>query len=107
MPLEFIPKVQIRQSGGGVMNFQVRPSCFLPSGATSVRDMSIAVCKWKQRCSKCGGEHRYGDCDNAKDNCGRQHRVTYGGCEVRRKDMEIEIEVKEVHSISCIEAVKN
>lgn len=80
---------------------------FLPSGATNVRDMSIAVCKWKQRRSKCGGEHRYGECDNAKDNCGRQHRVTYGGCEVRRKDKKIEIEVKEVHSISYIEAIKN
>lgn len=59
----------------------------LLSGATNARDFSTVVCRGKQRCLKSGGEHRYEECDNIQDecNCGGQHGVPYGGCEVRRK----------------------
>lgn len=68
-----------------------------------------AVCKGKQRCPKCGGEHRFEECrENMQDkccNCGGPHRVTYGGCEVRKRAVEIQ-QVKTVSNISYSEAVK-
>ena len=68
-----------------------------------------AACKGKQRCLKCGGEHRVEECKaEGQDkccNCGGQHRVTFGGCEVRKRAVEIE-QVKAVNNISYAEAVK-
>lgn len=68
-----------------------------------------AVCKGKQRCPKCGGDHRFENCEeNAQDkccNCGGQHRVTYNGCNVRKRAVEIE-QVKVVNNISYAEAIK-
>lgn len=47
------------------------------------------VCKEKQKCLKCGGEHRFEKCgDNVLDkcsNCGGQHRLSFRSCEVRKK----------------------
>lgn len=67
------------------------------------------MCKGKQRCPKCGGEHRFEECrENMQDkccNCGGPHRVTYGGCEVRKRAVEIQ-QVKTVSNISYSEAVK-
>ena len=67
------------------------------------------ACKGKQRCAKCGGEHRFEDCgDNVQGkcwNCGGQHNVAYGGCEVRKRAVEIQ-QVKTVNNISYAEAVK-
>lgn len=67
------------------------------------------VCKGKQKCPKCGGEHRFEECgDNVLDkcsNCGGQHRVSFGGCEVSKKAVEVE-QVKVTHNISYAEAVR-
>lgn len=42
------------------------------------------VCKGKQRCGKCGGDHENGQCgvsDVRKCcNCGGDHTAAYGGC---------------------------
>ena len=66
------------------------------------------VCRGKQRCPKCGGDHRFEDYrDNEEDNCcncGGKHRVSYSGCEVRKSAVEIQ-KVKAVNIIYA-EAVK-
>lgn len=68
-----------------------------------------AVCRGKQRCPRCSGDHRVeecgGNCDFKCCNCGEQHAVTYGGCEVRKKAVEIQ-KVKVASSISYAEAVR-
>lgn len=97
----------------GSMSFPVRP--YIPPPASLLyskcqRYGHIAVaCKGKQRCPKCGGEHRSEESrDEGQDkccNCGGQHRVTLGGCEVRKRAVEIE-QVKAVNNISYAEAVK-
>lgn len=70
---------------------------------------NAAVFKGKQRCPKCRGENRFEECgDDVQDkcsNCGWQHRVSYGGCEVRKKAMEVQ-QVKAAHSTSYAETVK-
>lgn len=68
-----------------------------------------AVCRGKQKCYKCGGEHRIEECKENSQvkccNCGGQHTVTYGGCEVRKKAVEIE-KVKKENNITYAEAVR-
>ena len=88
------------------MSFPVRPYISARFTVTYARDMGIwQVCKGKQRCPNCGGEHRVEDCkDNGQEkccNCGGQHRVTYG---VRKRAVKIE-QVKAVN-VSYAEAVK-
>ncbi|KAJ0003125.1 hypothetical protein NQD34_018165 [Periophthalmus magnuspinnatus] len=68
-----------------------------------------AVCRGKQRCPKCGGEHRIEECSKTAQvkccNCGGQHTATFGGCEVRKKAVEVE-KVKQAENITYAEAVK-
>jgi hypothetical protein len=95
----------------GYLSFAVRP--FIPPPLRCYKCQKYghiaAVCKGKQRCPKCGGEHRIENCEeNTQDkccNCGGQHRVTYSGCNVRKRAEEIE-QVKVVNNISYAEAVK-
>lgn len=68
-----------------------------------------AICKGKQRCGKCEGEHQYGECSD-KDklkccNCGGEHSAGYGGCEARKKAAEVQ-KVKVATGISYAEAIK-
>ena len=68
-----------------------------------------AVCRGKQRCLKCGGEHKIQECgENTQDkccNCGGEHRATYGGCEFRKKAIEVQ-KVKTTNNLSYAEALK-
>lgn len=65
-----------------------------------------AACIGRQRCPKCVcvwgvRTPRYEECKNDQNNCcncGGQHRMTYGGCEVRKK--EVEVEQVKVNNIS-------
>lgn len=67
------------------------------------------VCKGKTRCSKCGGEHSYGECEvGAKQkccNCGGDHSAAYGGCEVYKRMREVQ-RIKVEQGMSYAEAVK-
>ncbi len=105
-------RIQCFQKGSKLdMSFAVRP--YIPPPIRCYRCQRYghiaAVCKGKQRCPKCGGDHRIENCEkNAQDkccNCGGQHRVTYSGCNVRKRAVEIE-QVKMVNNISYAEAVK-
>lgn len=69
---------------------------------------TAAVCRAKKRCSKCGGEHEYEDCD--KDykrccNCGGEHSAAYQGCEFSKRAKEVQ-RVKVTQGISYSEAVR-
>lgn len=95
----------------GCMSFPVRPYSPPPLRCFKCQRYGhiAAVCKGKQRCSKCGGDHRIEECRDEGQgkccNCGGQHQVTYAGCEVRKKAVEIQ-KVKTVNNISYAEAVK-
>lgn len=68
-----------------------------------------AVCKGKTRCSKCGGEHSYGECAEGVTqkccNCGGNHSAAYGGCEVFKRMREVQ-RVKVEQGTSYAEALK-
>lgn len=93
------------------MSFPVRPYVPPPLRCYKCQRYGhIAVtCKGKQRCAKCGEDHRFEECGvNVQPkccNCGGQHSVTYGGCEVRKRAVEIQ-HVKTTNNISYAEAVK-
>ena len=50
------------------------------------------MCKGKQRCGRCGGDHEYGKCEEGAKlkccNCGEEHSSAYRGCEVSKKAEE-------------------
>lgn len=68
-----------------------------------------AVCRGNQRCPKCGGDHRFEECKSSGTNkccnCGGDHAVTFGGCEVRKRAVQIQ-QVKSANNITYAEAVK-
>lgn len=70
---------------------------------------TAAVCKGKQRCSKCSGEQEYGQCDkDAKlkcSNCGNEHSSAYRGCEVSKRMQEVQW-LKVMQGLSFAEATK-
>lgn len=68
-----------------------------------------AICKGKQRCSKCSGEHEYGKCEEGAKlkccNCGGEHSAAYGGCEANKRMQEVQ-RIKVVQGVSYAEATK-
>lgn len=68
-----------------------------------------AICKGKQRCSKCSGEHEYGKCEEGVKlkccNCGGEHNAAYGGCEANKRLQEVQ-RIKVVQGVSFAEATK-
>jgi len=68
-----------------------------------------AACKGKIRCSKCGGEHKYDECEEGARkkccNCGGEHSAAYGGCEVYKRMQEVQ-KVKVNQEITYAEAAR-
>lgn len=68
-----------------------------------------AVCKGKQRCARCSGEHEYGKCGQGVKpkccNCGGDHSAGYDGCQVRKEAMKIQ-NVKISEGLTYAEAIK-
>ncbi|XP_033761237.1 uncharacterized protein LOC117343018 [Pecten maximus] len=69
----------------------------------------IAVkCKGKQRCQKCGGDHKVIDCGAEIKkcvNCGGAHSDAYGGCTARTKAVDI-VKIQVTEHCSRREAVQ-
>ena len=69
----------------------------------------VAVCKGKQRCGRCGGDHEYGKCEEGAKlqccNCGGDNSSAYRGCEVSKKAEEVQ-RVRVAQGIGYAEAVK-
>lgn len=68
-----------------------------------------AVCKGKQRCGRCSGEHEYGKFAEGGKlkccNCGGEHSSAYHGCEVSKRVAEVR-RLKVAQGISYSEGVK-
>lgn len=95
----------------GYISYPVREYVLLPLRCYKCQRYRhiAAVCKGKQRCPKCGGEHRYEECgENVKAkccNCGGDHNVAYGGCDIRKRGVEVQ-KVKIKNNISYGETVE-
>ena len=67
------------------------------------------VCKRKTRCARCGGEHEYGKCGEGVRvkccNCGGNHSAAYWGCEVMRREVEVQ-QIRRKEKITYAEAVR-
>lgn len=100
------PRVMI-----GFMSFSVRE--FIPPPVRCYKCQRYGhiakVCKGKQRCGKCAGNHEYGQCgDNVVRkccNCGGDHTAAYGGCPIRKKAVEVQ-QVRVEHNLTYAEAVQ-
>lgn len=70
---------------------------------------TVATCRDKQRCVRCGREHIFDVCPH-KDkptciNCGGQHSAAYQGCEEAKKAKEIQ-RIKIVNKLTYAQAAK-
>lgn len=95
----------------GYMSYPVRPYVPKPLRCFKCQRFGHMAksCREKVRCARCGGGHEYGKCGEGVRpkccNCGGNHSVAYRGCEVLRREVEVQqIRVKE--KISYAEAVK-
>lgn len=95
----------------GCMSYPVRPYVPPPLRCFKCQRYGhvAAVCRGNQRCPRCGGDHRFEECRNEAVrkccNCGGEHAVTFGGCEVRKRAVEIQ-QVKTTSNVTYAEAVK-
>lgn len=95
----------------GAMSYVVR--LFIPPPLRCFKCQKFghvaAVCRGKQRCARCGGEHEYGGCEEGVKpkccNCGGDHSAGYGGCQVRKSAAMVQ-NVKVVEGITYAEAIK-
>lgn len=95
----------------GYMSYEVKMYLPPPLGCFKCQKFGhgAAVCKRKQRCSKCSGEHEYGQCDKDSklkcSNCGGEHSSAYRGCEVNKRMQEVQ-RLKVTQGLSYAEATK-
>lgn len=84
----------------GCTGYPVRPYVRPPLRCYECQRYShvAAVCKGSQGCSRCGGDHKFDECENVGVkkccNSGGEHAVTFSGCEVRKTAVQIEEGVK-------------
>ena len=68
-----------------------------------------AVCKGKQRCGRCGGDHEYGKCEEGAKlqccNCGGEHSSAYRGSGVSKTTEEVQ-RARVAQGIGYAEAIK-
>ena len=95
----------------GYMSYEVRP--YIPPPLRCFKCQKYghvaAICRGKQRCGRCAGEHEYGKCKEGTKlkccNCGGEHTSAYRGCEISKKVAEVQ-RVKISQGISYAEALK-
>lgn len=95
----------------GYMCYDVRPYVPPPLRCFKCQRFGhvAAVCKGKQRCGRCGGDHEYGKCDEGAKlkccNCGGEHSSAYRGCEASKKAAEVQ-RIRVSQGMSYAEATK-
>lgn len=95
----------------GYMCYDVRPYVPPPLRCFKCQRFGhvASVCKGKQTCGRCGGNHEYGKCAEGTKlkccNCGGEHSSAYRGCEVSKRAAEVQ-RVKATQGISYAEAAK-
>lgn len=109
--VEFNLKVPPSELYFGFMRYRVREFVQKPMRCFNCQKFGHMAkgCKEAKRCAKCGGEHEYGECGEGTSpkccNCGGGHSAAYWGCEVMKREVEINnIKVKE--KVSYAEALK-
>lgn len=108
--LTFESAVLPSRIGLGYLSFQVKPyirpplRCYHCQGYGHV----ASVCRFKRKCGKCGGDHKFEDCTATSlccPNCGENHSSAYKGC----RSYATAVEVRKVMAndkVSYAEAVK-
>lgn len=95
----------------GFMSYVVRPYVPPPLRCYKCQRYGhvAAVCKGKQRCARCGGEHEYGKFEQGVNpkccNCGGEHSAGYGGCQARQQAVKVQ-NVRADKGLSYAEALK-
>lgn len=95
----------------GYMRYNVREFIHKPMRCFKCQKFGhvAKLCKGEKRCAKCGGAHDYGECGEGTIpkccNCGGAHSAAYWGCEVMRRETEIN-NVKMKSKVTYAEAVK-
>lgn len=95
----------------GCVRYAVRPYVPPPLRCYKCQKFGhvAAVCRGKQKCARCGGEHEYGKCGQGVNpkccNCGGDHSAGYGGCQVRKNAVKVQ-NVKMTEGITYAEALK-
>lgn len=94
----------------GFISYSVRPFVAPPLRCYNCQKYGhvATVCKSRKRYARCGGEHDYGKCEGAGIkccNCGGDHNVAFGGCEVRKRAIEMQNE-KNKKNMTSAEAAK-
>lgn len=68
-----------------------------------------AICKGKQKCGRCAGEHEYGQCEEGAKikciNCGGEHSSAYRGCEASKRAAEVQ-KIKVTTGVTYAEAAR-
>lgn len=108
--LEFQESVLPERVMVGYMSFSVRE--YVPGPVRCYKCQRYGhiakVCRGKQRCGKCGGDHEYGQCGDSVVrkccNCGGDHTAAYGGCPVRKKAVAVQ-QVRSSRNLSYADAV--
>lgn len=109
--IEFEEKEIPKQVYFGFVRYNVREYVAKPMRCYKCQEFGhiTKMCKGKQRCARCGGEHEYGKCGVGTKpkccNCGGEYSVAFLGCEVLKKEVKVQqIRLKE--KVSYAEAVK-
>lgn len=95
----------------GYMCYEVRPYVPPPLRCFKCQRFGhvASVCKGKQTCGRCGGNHEYGKCAEGTKlkccNCGGEHSSAYRGCEVSKRAEEVQ-RIKTTQGISYAEAAR-
>lgn len=96
----------------GLMSYMVREYIPKPMRCFKCQKFGhvAARCKEEQsRCARCGGKHEYGKCGKGVQpkccNCGGAHSAAYWGCEVMKREVEIQ-KMRTEKKLSYAEAAK-
>lgn len=95
----------------GFMSYDVRP--YIPPPLRCFKCQRYghvaAICKGKQKCGRCAGDHEYGKCEVGAKlkccNCGGEHSSAYRGCEASKRAVEVN-KVKQFQGITYADAAK-
>lgn len=95
----------------GYVSYPVRP--YVPPSLRCFKCQKYghvsAVCRGKQRCARCGGDHEYGKCGEGVKakccNCGGEHSAGFGGCMAHKHAVKIQ-NVRITEGVTYAEAVQ-
>lgn len=108
--LEFEEEVLPKKVTMGFFSYSVREFVPKPMRCYNCQRFghTAKTCNSKRRCARCGEDHEYGQCKHEQPkccNCGGNHSVAYGGCEVMKREVEIQ-QVRVQSKITYVEAVR-